>query len=94
MNPSTLEHIKPHSKGGVNSASNYLAIHAKCNEERGNIAFDTYLRTHRYVINNIQANLNKLRGKIIGGIDYVPEVIKTLNREAKGVVSFKGKKRK
>jgi CRISPR/Cas system Type II protein with McrA/HNH and RuvC-like nuclease domain len=87
----TFEHIKPHSKGGQNSIDNCLATTAKSNHLRGNQRFDKWLQENPEVAKNIQAYLDKMRGTKIEGKDYVEAVKKTLNREARGLVSFKGK---
>jgi len=89
-NRATLEHIRPHSKGGVSNVSNYLPVHARCNQIRGNEDFAPYIRTHQNKIGYIQNTLNELRGQIIDGRDYVPAVARTLNRESQGYTSFHG----
>lgn len=89
-NQRTLEHIKPHSKSGQNIMSNYLVAGQKINEARGNMPFTKWLRIFPQAIKNIQNYLDKYRGLKINGVDYVEVVKKTLNKEAKGIVSFRG----
>lgn len=88
----TFEHILPHSKGGRNSIANCLATTAASNHARGNMRFDKWLKKNPSVIKFIQDYLNKMRGIKINGKDYVETVKKTLNREARGLVAFTGKK--
>ncbi len=88
----TLEHIHPHSRGGVNFISNYLIAEAPINRARGNMRFDKWLRKKPEVIGHIQDYLNKFRGLKVHGRDYVETVKHTLNREARGVVTFSGRK--
>jgi len=86
----TFEHILPHSKGGPNTIANCLITGAAINGERGNIPFFKWLQLKPSVIKNIQNYLNKFRGLKVEGKDYVETVKKTLNREARGVVTFCG----
>ena len=88
----TLEHIKPHSKGGASSLANYLVTDGPINWQRGSMRFDRWLKSMPEVAKNIQNYLNNLRGLKVSGTDYVEEVKKTLNREARGVVAFSGNK--
>jgi hypothetical protein len=90
-NKATVEHIKPFSRGGASTLSNYLAVMAKPNQQRGNIAFDLWLTKMPQIAKNIQDYLDKMRGIIIDGQDYVKVVVPTLNKESKGKFTFKGK---
>lgn len=87
----TFEHIHPHSQGGPNSISNCLITGAKINGERGNMPFYRWLKIKPGVIKNIQNYLNKYRGLMVEGQNYVEVVKRTLNKEARGVVVFRGK---
>jgi len=89
----TVEHILPHCNGGKNIESNYLMVDKDINNLRGNIPFDKWLKAYPEFIKNIQNYLNKLRGIKINNKDYVKEVIPTLNKEAKGLITFKGNKK-
>jgi hypothetical protein len=89
-NKPTFEHICPKSLGGSNDISNCLATTLKSNNKRGNMLFNKWLILFPRVIKNIQNYLNEMRGVEINGHDYVEEVKKTLNKEAKGVAVFHG----
>jgi len=89
----TFEHIHPHSKGGQNTIANCLITGSAINGERGNMPFSKWLQQKPSVIKNIQSYLNKFRGLKVEGQDYVETVKKTLNAEAKGIVTFTGKRR-
>ena len=86
----TFEHILPHSKGGPNTLGNCLITGAKINGERANMSLTEWFTKKPSVIQHIQDYLNELRGLKVGGVDYVETVKKTLNREAHGMVVFKG----
>jgi len=90
----TLEHIKPHSKKGrdINNIGNLLITERDINGQRKNTRFDKWLNDRPEIVKNIQDYLNKLRGLKVDGIDYVEELKKTLNTEARGVVTFQGNK--
>ncbi|OGI02695.1 MAG: hypothetical protein A2Y25_11130 [Candidatus Melainabacteria bacterium GWF2_37_15] len=88
----TVEHIKPHSRGGSNSLKNYLITAGPINMKRGNMRFDKWLKNMPEVVENIQKYLDKSRGLKINEKNYVEEVKVTLNREARGVVVFHGNK--
>lgn len=90
-NFATLEHIQPHSKHGASNVSNYLPVHMKCNQRRGNMDFTSYLAGHKNAIGFIQKCLDRLRGQVIDGRDYISSVVPTLNKQAKGMVHFHGK---
>ncbi len=92
--PATYEHIRPHCKGGPTRDNNMLAVLGEKNQERGALPFDVFLKENPEVPNNIQKYLDDLRGTIINGMDYVKEVCITLNREAKGLFTFKGRVKK
>jgi len=89
----TIEHIKPRSAGGHSNASNYLITGEAANQARGNMRFDRWIKKHPEGAQNIQNYLNKFRGIQVKGEDYVEEVKNTLNREARGVVTFAGNKK-
>lgn len=84
----SFEHILPHSKGGTNAAANCLITGIAINNERGNMPFFKWLTSHPWVAKNVQNYLDKYRNLSVGGINYVEQVKRTLNREAKGVVTF------
>lgn len=90
-NKATFEHIKCHSVGGKTNLANCLACTSEANGHRGNTRFDLWLKQNSWIIENIQNYLDELRGIKVEGKDYVKEVTKTLNQEARGVVTFRGK---
>ncbi len=90
----SLEHIHPRSKDGADSLDNFLIVNTKINTERGNMPFSYWLTKRPATIKHIQNYLDKLRGTIVEGQDYVKEVVQTLNKEAKGVATFHGKHNK
>ncbi len=87
----TLEHVKCHSKGGPDNITNYIPVHQSCNSRRGTMPFVKWLKKFPETIQNIQKGLNKLRGEVIDGHDYVKDVKPALNEEANGYVTFKGR---
>jgi len=86
----TFEHIHPHSKGGPNTIANCLITGAAINGERGNMPFSKWLKIKPSVIKHIQNYLDQFRGLNVNGQNYVETVKQTLNKEAQGVVTFKG----
>jgi hypothetical protein len=86
----SVEHIKPHSKGGANNLANYLIVGRDINSKRGNQDFREWIKQNPFVVPHIQEYLNKYRELKVDGVDYVQTVKKTLNKEAKGVVTFMG----
>jgi len=89
-NPATFEHIVPKSNGGRASLKNCLAVTAEANQARANMPFKRWISTFPGCVKNIQNYLNEMRGTIVNGRDYVEAVKKTLNKQAKGIVVFKG----
>lgn len=85
----SLEHIRPHSKNGPSSLSNFLLVSREENQKRGNLNFDVFLKENPEKIGFIQQYLNKLRNVFIDNKNYVEQVKLTLNRESKGVAVFK-----
>jgi hypothetical protein len=79
----SLEHIRPHSRGGASTISNFLLVTQKENGLRGNMPFDVFIRQNSEKVKTIQTYLDTLRGTIINGVDYVKVVVKTLNREVR-----------
>lgn len=87
----SLEHVKARSKGGASDISNYIITGIKINSHREDEPLSLVLKKNPDYVKNIQSYLDKVRGLIINGRDYVKTVIPTLNREAKGVAVFKGR---
>lgn len=87
----SVEHIRPVSKGGIDSFDNYLPVHKQVNADRGNMPLYKWFEIMKDAPKNIQKFLDRNRGLKIDGKDYVEAVKKTLNREARGFVSFRGR---
>ena len=64
---SSAEHIRPHSKDGCSSLSNYLVTHAWCNNVRKSTDFHAFVKSNPKVLENI---LNNLRYIALGVGDY------------------------
>lgn len=90
-NQKSIEHIVPHSKKGPNTISNYLVVDKKINEVRGCMLFVRWLETFPEAIKNIQVYLDKYKELMVEDINYVNMVKPTLNKEAKGLITFTGK---
>lgn len=86
----TFEHIVPHSMNGKNDISNMLATTSDSNSRRGNMPFDLWIKQNPEVAVNIQNYLKEMRKLESGKINYVEVVKPTLNKEARGVVTFYG----
>lgn len=48
----TLDHLKAHSKGGDNAATNLVTACAKCNSSRGNRPVETFVKAVAQYINH------------------------------------------
>lgn len=48
----TLDHLKPHSKGGTNEASNLITCCHKCNSSRGNRPYRAFAATVAAYLNH------------------------------------------
>jgi len=93
----SIEHIKPKSHGGSSSFENYLVVNKASNNDRGNLPFNLWLSKFPQFAKTIQTYLDKIRSikykaNNFDNHKYVKDVINTLNRESKGVASFRGNK--
>lgn len=73
----TLDHVKPHSKGGSNHESNLVTCCQKCNSSRGNRNLATFCRSvadylqedseeiYRYVNNQKRRKIDRAQAKSI-----------------------------
>lgn len=95
---SSIEHIKPKTKGGKDKMSNYLAVCRDCNSSRGSISLSSYIKMHPEIADNIKKQLLFLKrilpklisdNKIDEKYDEYPYwVSKTLNRLSGGKVDI------
>lgn len=74
----TLEHLKPKSKGGKNTLSNYVLASKRRNELRGNRDITRYA-TSENVINYLTQFLN-VEKEGFNGNAYIDMILKTLGR--------------
>ena len=91
---SSIEHLRPQSKGGKDKMSNLLAVCRRCNNERQSISLSAYIKLHPEVVENTEKQLQLLNGilpKLISDnkvdekyYDYPQKVAKTLNRLSRG----------
>ena len=91
-NPPSYEHIRPRSKRGTKRLSNGLVVTQDANARRGDTPFPDWLRENPGTADHIQDYLDEMRGTRFGDKDYVEAVKPTLNREARGVAHFSGRK--
>lgn len=91
---STYEHVKPHHREGDNGASNisnYIALCGKCNSERQRTGYDIFTQLHPEMIDNAQAQIDKIiyfinSGILIGHDNYPQKIQKALDIESKGKI--------
>lgn len=77
----SIEHIIPHSKGGINSQKNYVLCNNDQNFARGNDPIETYLDW-----TSVGLYLDQFRGVKIAGFDgdqYIKDVLNSLNTAIK-----------
>jgi len=87
----SLEHVYPRSKmagGDIWDIGNLMVTGKKANTHRDDIPFKIFLMKNPEAIENIVKYLNKYKNLEINGIKYVQRLMRTLNREAVGVVRF------
>lgn len=85
----TIEHVKPHSLGGVNELSNFMLTSNNGNKYRENLPLSVYLDRNpgipeycQIYINEIIDNINK--GKLKGNECYPYTISRTLFDESEG----------
>lgn len=81
----TIEHVKPHSKGGANKYDNYLFACDKCNNERGNKDLFSWITPEK--INNV---IKALKEFLTIDKTYVEKVQQTFNKEAGTYINVLG----
>lgn len=91
----TAEHIVPKSKGGKNDTNNYICDCAYCNTLRSNMDFEKWVKTIPDFEKNLQSYLETVSlycdsdNLDISYLNYVENIIKTLERRSKGFLSLK-----
>ena len=93
----TTEHVKPQSKNGKNSTSNYIPLCAKCNSERGNMPYNDWFKIHPEMPSNLQKFVNTIYEMIQNqeflGWEfydtYVDDVIYAVQQETGGKLTLK-----
>ena len=77
----SIEHIIPHSKGGINSQKNYVLCNTDQNFARGNDPIESYLDW-----TSVGLYLDQFKGVKVAGFDgdeYIKEVLNSLNNAIK-----------
>ena len=77
----SIEHIIPHSKGGINSQKNYVLCNTDQNFARGNDPIETYLDWKA-----VGLYLDQFRGVKIAGFDgdqYIKDILNSLSTALK-----------
>ena len=89
----TIEHIKPHSKGGANDINNFLLTTADGNNYRESMPLPDYIRRHKRIpefaqqyIDDVIANI--VSRKWLGHEDYPYNVRRTLLRESDNLINL------
>lgn len=82
----SLDHVKPHSKGGSNDATNLVTCCERCNKSRGNRPVRTFCRAvAEYLDHGIEADEIEKHVRTCTRRD-----LKTHRREAKEMISRRG----
>lgn len=89
----SIEHIKPQSKGGPSTISNYLVASKRMNSVRSSIPLSQFIAIYPNVPNCTQKYFNDIVRKINrGGISYItPHLVDITNRlrkESKGLIDI------
>lgn len=91
LNPSltTTEHVHPRAKDGENNTSNYIAMCAECNSNRGHMPYLDWFKEHPEMPENLQKYVNtvaeRIKSKELRGYNsYLYEIIKTIEKETDG----------
>ena len=91
----TIEHIHPKSLGGPNHTSNYIAECAICNNPRGSMPYEDWLKIHPEYPIKAQEHLNWFQQKLIDGEidesynDWPKDMEKALGQESNGLMQLK-----
>lgn len=90
----TFEHVKAKSEGGEDVIENGIVLCKKCNNERSNIKYTTFLKIHPEMKKNIQKQMNKIityikHNKLKGFENYPMDIKQTLLRETDNILKVK-----
>ena len=91
----TAEHIHPHSLGGPDHTSNYIAECAGCNNPRGNMSYAEWLKVHPEYPRKAQEHLEHVQARLINGElgenynDWPVDVRASLAKESGGRMQLK-----
>ena len=85
----TIEHVKPHSLGGKDLASNFLLVSNNGNKYRENIPLSVYIDRNPNIPDYCQTYINEIiacirKGELRGHEDYPCMIRKTLFEESEG----------
>ena len=85
----TIEHVRPHSLGGVNQISNFLLVSNNGNKYRENIPLSVYIDRNPGIPEYCQTYIDEIIGSIHGGglkgnEGYPYKIKKTLFEESEG----------
>lgn len=77
----SVDHLKPKSKGGRNSITNYVVTDSFLNSQKSNKDLKAFIKPS--MIENMRAYVHKYFNMTIGGIqNYGEQIAKTVKREA------------
>ena len=77
----SIEHVIPHSKGGINSQKNYVLCNREQNWARGNDPISSFISWE-----DVGKYLDQFRGVKVAGFDgdeYIKEILNSLNTAIK-----------
>lgn len=93
----TIEHVIPKSpiegEKGTNAMKNLILECARCNNDRSSTPIHEWLNTYPEMAKNMQkyfdAIIEKINsGELVGYIEYVPQVVKTIEEESHGKIKI------
>lgn len=89
----TMEHLRPESRGGHSVEANYFTDCYQCNQERGTLPIDAWVRKNPKMPGNIKRHFDHLIAltnakKVVYDGDYFHSVAKTLETESNGLVKI------
>ncbi|MDD3593524.1 MAG: HNH endonuclease [Candidatus Gastranaerophilales bacterium] len=62
---STIDHIQPTSLAGENAKYNLVHMCKSCNEQRGNMSYDAFIRINPSLQNNMQKFINSVKRMLL-----------------------------
>lgn len=89
----SIEHIRPQSRGGASSVSNYLLASKRMNSVRSSMPFYQFVAEHPKIPGQIDRYFNDLVKKINqGGLTYMamalPDISETLRTQSRGAIDI------